>query len=581
MAAPYGRYGFSQWPAVDGFDLQPDGFRVTYPAGDKVSFYSGMKEVVPKRVNWQDALYQGRDLAYTPGAVRVYGFETGFRLYFPLGFMFKFSTNLSPFLTWGEGTVEKDIPTAPSTWILLSFRENQAPILLTFESPVQLQIDGDSGDWSLKTVGRYKGWVRVMLPFGPTKMGPTVMALGSAVEKLKPILPYVSKMAPELVGFEQKEDDSGITGIWRFAGTGAMVPKQVALAKAGGYACRVLTGTSIAGIDLFEGPAYWSLEPRVAVRFPSRRVPVGRALMMGETAATELATVSAFDAGGVVELALANLSAGRDMVTAEAMTLVQEEYAASLKLVQDPVSQGWSTSGAEGQGLDVAAAQSVLEEAGLTSRGPSVTENRGFGRLADRLDWSSWQVWCPDKVVSARATGFLALAGGISQEPRRRLIGCLAEAGSAARVALLKYRERRKYDFETGLGAMPDPLLVVRKTLYADGDQQVVRDKFAEGLMSPVRVIGPYRVTAVPAQKGYLMSWLHQGESPKVMTLLTGYPVQIEAKANLSGIKPMGGLGMTQLVFEPEKPDICSVILRLPEYAPKLPEAVAAPRYSE
>ena len=55
-AEPFGRYGYQAWPAIEGFQFEPDGFRVSDPVGDKFSFLLAMKEVKPKRINWQEAV---------------------------------------------------------------------------------------------------------------------------------------------------------------------------------------------------------------------------------------------------------------------------------------------------------------------------------------------------------------------------------------------------------------------------------------------------------------------------------------------------------------------------------------------
>ncbi len=580
FATPYGRYGFEEWPKVDGFELTTTGIRAIEPVGDRIGFFGEMKDVKIKRLDWQDSLYQGRNIAYTPGAIRCNGFEPGFRLYFPLGLRLKFSTNMAPFLTWGEGTVDMDNPTAPSTWVLLSFRTSQAPILLTFDQPVQLITTGDSGDWTLTTVKPFKGWMRAMLPLGPKILGPTVGALGGVVKGLKPSLPYLSKLAPELSGFEYKEDDSGITAIWSFSGPGAMIPRPAMLAKVGGYSVSVLTGVSAAGIELTEGPVRWSTEPRIAIRFPARRLPSGRSLSVGDLPLSSISTVSAFDYGGVAELSMANLNSARENVLLEAIQSVEEEFVGQLKTISEPLTGRNTQIDAEGTYSDVVAGRALLYESVLSASGPHQSGSSSFFMLEDRFDWTNWRVWGIDLSRSLRSTGLMSLAGGISQVAKRRLLGAMAQTGISAAKGQVEYRRKRGFRPLTS-GALPDPYVAIRASFYSVGEGKSIRMPFVESLMSPVRVLGPYRVTSEVAGSGYLMSWIHEGKLPKAVTLLSGFPIEVEAKENLSGIKPMGGLGLTQLVFEPESEAKCGVILRLPTWAGKLPPTISVPRYSE
>ena len=102
-----------------------------------------------------------------------------------------------------------------------------------------------------------------------------------------------------------------------------------------------------------------------------------------------------------------------------------------------------------------------------------------------------------------------------------------------------------------------------------------------ESLLAEVRLLSPVRVATVKTAQGYIVTWEHREEAPRSLTLLTGYPIEVEAKSNLAGIKPSSTLGMTSLTFEPKEPGLCSVLLKLPEWARDLPESVPVPVYEE
>lgn len=551
------------------------------PVGDFIGFYSEIKELKPKRLSWQDSLYQGIDTAFTPGAIRKNGFEPGFRLYFPLGLRLRFSTNLSPFLTWKEGTVDMDNPTALSKWVLLSFRSNQAPVLLTFEQPVQLVITGESGDWTLNTVKPFKGWMRLMTPFGPEPMGATVGALGAAVKKLTPHIGPLSQMAPELIGFETRSDDYGITAIWTFDRAGAQIPMPLLLSKAGGYSTSVLTGVSSSSLEMSNGPVQWSTEPRIAVRFPARRIPAGRALTVGDIPISGASTVSALDFGGVAELGLATLISGRESRLQELVESVKAEFSAGVPSVVEPHTGKVTQILSGGKQCDTVAAKSLVDESLLSAQWESSPgAPLAFTMLQNQFDWQTWRVWSTELKSSARATGLMALAGGISQNEERRFWGAMAQAGHAALQAQAAYRSKRSFP-ALDVDSIPAPYVAIRASLYSVGDGKSIRMPFVESLLSPVRVLGSYRVASEFGEKGYLLSWEHEAGVPKSVNLLSGFAIEVEAKENLKGIKPMGGLGVTQLVFEPEAAGKCQVLLRLPSWASKLPQTIPVPRYSE
>lgn len=576
---PFGRYGLATGPADDFFEISDDGFRFRDPLGDRFAFESPIRDLKAKRINWYEALYQGQDYALTPGAIRSGGFQPGFQLYFPLGLRFRFSTNLSPFLTWGEGTVDSDNPTAPSRWALVSFQESQPPVLLIFDQPVQLITTGQSGSWTMTTMERFKGWVRVVAPFGKRKMGATVGSLGSAVQQLKAFLPGLLAQEPVLVSREVREEEGMTTAIWTFDRPGAMLPRPLLLAKAGGYDVRLLTGVSKERMELETGPVQWSTEPRIAVRFPMVRVPVGRSLAVGEPGEGGPSTASAFDLPSVVELALANLTSGRETEAGEVISQVREEYERSLNLVQVPGTSNWTPVGTEGIGIDLVAAHGFLNETVIGAGGVSDATNAPFWGAADRLDWQTWGVWATNGETGRRAAALLALAGVVSQDPERRLMGAMAQAGLAADSAMSLYAERRRFERVVGTGI--DPLAALRRAAYRVPGGGGVSVPYLDSLVSEVRVLSPVKVVTTKVAGGYLVSWEHRANAPRSLTLLTGYPVEIEAKENLAGIKPSSSLGMTSLTFEPRGEGICQILLRLPSWAKPLPEAAAPPRYSE
>ncbi len=155
----------------------------------------------------------------------------------------------------------------------------------------------------------------------------------------------------------------------------------------------------------------------------------------------------------------------------------------------------------------------------------------------------------------------------------------MAQAGLATKSALRLYRERRK--MAAVPGSMIDPLAALRTGLFSDGSVTSGSDPFVAGLLSEVRLMTGATTRVEPHANGVLVSWIQEEGAPRSVELLTAYPIEVEAVANLSKVVPHSVLGVTSLSIETTGAGMCQILLRLPEWAKPLPKAAPPPVYTE
>ena len=159
----FGRFGYQTGPTAPGFAFSAAGFRVTDMPSDTFRFLKPLTGYRLTEISDRHAVYSGADYAGMPSRIRTPLQGAGFEFFFPLGIEVRLTSLVSPFVSWAGGTIDSGNPSAPSTWLMVSFQDRQAPVLFTFEAPVQMLITGKAGDWRLRTTTRYMGWVKICL----------------------------------------------------------------------------------------------------------------------------------------------------------------------------------------------------------------------------------------------------------------------------------------------------------------------------------------------------------------------------------------------------------------------------------
>lgn len=568
----FGRYAFAPIPQVPGLVLEQSRLRVAHAPADSLYFAAPLGELKTKRIDESEAVFQSRDYANAPGAVRYSPWRPGVELYFPLDFKFSLKTDLGPYLTWAEGSVGAEVPGAPSQWYLLNFRDGQAPLMFVFEQPVQLIVTGSSANWSLASLQKYKGWIRILAPIGPKRVAANVSSLGALAKEVGPLAGWLSRTRPNLVSFEARSDAGYLTAIWKFDGIGAQIPMPLNLCKAGGLETRLLTAATPVLTHQAEGPVSFSMEPRIAVRFPMRRVPAGRSLFVGDMP-DGLSSASGFDIPSVAELSLSLLGSTPDPLNAELYASCTGEFRKGLRSLLDPVTGSESPVPADGSGIDLLAAQALLQMCGGSGR------HDLLDKALDRQDQWDWSLVAADPKVGQRATALFAVAAALSPEPGIRARGAMAEAASRAASIMGEYAKRRGFP----LPEQPpiQPFLPFRNELFGDLALAKPGTSFIDVLTSPVRIVAGPPVHVEREGAGYVLTWTCTAGEATSLDLLTAYPVEVEARENLGAIVPSTFLAETRLRLIPQFSGTCRAVLRLPGWAVGLPDAVDPPRYSE
>jgi hypothetical protein len=567
-----GRFVFAEVPQVPGLDITKTSFRVAHGVADSVYFSSPLADLRAKRIEDGEAVFQGRDYVYGPGAVRYSPWRPGVEFYFPLGMRLSVRTDLSPYLTWAEGSVGAEVPTAASRWHLLNFRDGQAPLMFVFEEPVQLIVNGDSGSWTLEPTHKFKGWVRVLAPVGPKRVASNVAALGELAQKVEPLAGQLIKPMPTLVDYQVRSDSGYLTAIWNFDGVGAAIPSPLLLCKTGGYETRILTGISNPLIELPEGPIAFSKEPRIAVRFPMRRIAAGQSLVVGPFA-NSLSSASGFDIPSVVELALSHFGSGRDPLTEDVALTCAVEFRRGLHASIDPVTGRQQLVPSDGTGVDLLAAQALLQ---MSS---SDVKHDLLEGVLERWDPWNWQIVAADAAVQSRATALMALAGAFSEDPVVRSRAAMAEAACAAESVMGDYAKRR--NLPVLVKNSVQPMKQLRESLFGDLTLAPNREDYVASLSSPVRIVEGFTGEVTREGSDYVLSWQYKEGERNQIALVTEFPIEVEAKENIASIIPSTFLAETRLIVMAKGPGLCRVVLRLPKWVVSLPEFVEAPRYSE
>lgn len=563
-------------PSVPGFKITIEGFRSSSGGSDTFRFVKPLVDYRATKLSDRSVEFLGAKFAELPQIVRANLRSPGFEMNFPIGMKFNLDCLLSPYLSWSEGSVGADVPTPSSKWVLVSFRDKQPPVLIVFQDePVGLIVRGTSGSWTLSTVQPYSGWVRVCLPLGQyTKPGLSARSLGEIVQEVEKNIDHWTSETPSLVDFQIRTDEESVTAVWTFDRPGALVPPAAMMARTGGYMIQILTGVTKTDADLWDGPTSFTTEPKLAIRFPLRRVPSGRSLTVGARPRDIIATASPFDVPSLCDLALANITAGRDALVSEAAESVTTEFLEMANYTVEPHSRQRFPYAASGAGIDLVAAHALVVQSRLASAGTEKQPNRFFKQVTHRRDWYSWLIWADDQTVARRASAALAVAGALSANRNEQLEGCMLQAGLAAERALALYRDRR--GFPNVRNELNEPMFPVRMGLYRTGP-----NLFVDSLMSEVRVLSGASVVAESTPEGVLLKWVQVEDGPSEMRFYIARPVTASAVANVEGLKATQSLGTLRLRFFASKVGECSVLLKSPGWTNPLPPTYSPPRYSE
>ena len=215
LAQGFGRFGYTQKISVPGLQLGADGFSAKGPSADRFRFVKSAKQWKPIQTTELGQTILLSQFHACPSKMRVSLVSPGASYYFPDTLQLKLASTGAPFLSWHAGTVGADVPTPDTNWILVSFKESQPPVLLVFlDGPQSVRMVGKAGDWTLTTDKPFKGWVRVVTPFGSEAANAVSAAgLGQLCDRVAKNEVLWTQPEPKLTGVELDSHPHG--ALWR------------------------------------------------------------------------------------------------------------------------------------------------------------------------------------------------------------------------------------------------------------------------------------------------------------------------------------------------------------------------------
>ncbi len=549
-----GRFG-EDLPAVPGFDVSSSSFRSLGTGADRLSFIKSMNFKLISRSS-EIASYSSSVFAGAPQKLRFSVRSPGFEMYFPLGIQLKIGALSAPILTVPEASYGANTPANAHSWVLVTFGSSQPPLLLCFMSdPPEMMVSGQSGEWSLKSLSLYKGWVRVCLPFGLESVSASgVEALGTLAQHVKKWEPYFLSEAPKLLSKSITADESGLSVQWNFDSPGSVVPPAVVLCKAGGYKVQVLSDVQDLGKGTQEGPIVFCNELSLKVHFPANRVPAGRAIVL-EPLQYSPPSVVPLPASSVAELALANLVGGRgDAAFQKALGILSDQPVPNQI---DPL------------------ARALLDRSLSATEGSTYNSGAIVQQKMKQFDPMTMTLFGMSSQEARRSASFISVLSTLDDSPNLRAQGCWLWAGMMAQNVLSVYCQKRSYPIPSE--SVTHPFESILKAFYG----HPTTDPFVAGLMSQLRVTSTHQTWVQKSGDDWLLCWVSGQLTPGTLRLMSSFPVELEILTNLSSLKTESFFGAYQVRYQSKQVGICQAKLKLPDWAPGFIPGAQVPRYRE
>lgn len=448
----------------------------------------------------------------SPTRLRRNAFADGFQLFFESGFAFRLTSLAAPYLTWSEGSTGHDVVAAPSKAVVISFRDGQPPILLSFpDSTTTMKVDGKPGNWVLRSGNQFSGWVRVILPTGLAERPTTDAAsLGRLWLEVSPHLPRWTQPPARISRFSAERDHDGLTAHLEFDRAGATLPAAwVSLVKAAEGSRRVRVRGSI-GVRS-DTPDRWLKQTKLDVILPDARTTVGRALT-ADQAPTHRPTITEWQK--VVDLAFASMLSTRTEVQREFSLNLLNAFAPRFTPAPNPQMAAFTLLG-----------QVVAP----------VRREPWLAGAADLVTWGDWSLDQSNQTDLHRSTALYSLALGLSDVPERQFLGamldaelCESERSSAFAVA----RDARDQLFakEALVGCFNSPFRIL--TMQSAGahvkDSQLILDRVALGTGEEFAILLPKSVG--PTRNGFIRLDDPQADASKWVGKAEKAPLTLEGR---------------------------------------------------
>ncbi len=541
-AEPFGRYGYHPWPKSAGMVFNEQGFRANVSPAQTLRFDTPL---VARRAIATSPYGQTVGFGINrsgPSKGRFTTTAPGFALYFPGRWRLRISSIGSPYLTWPGGSATAGVPTPPSSWILVSFLDQQPAWMIGFpDGPAALKVTGRPGNWVLESPPDFKGWVRFGLPFGLDRVqANSAASLGDLTERAIKVAPLFEQKAPELQRVSVSADDQSVTGTWEFDRPGAIIPSAVRMAAIVGSAVKCQSETISSGIVTEEGPVDVVASTRLTVRFPVVKIPTGRAIGLGAVPDDSAATIAFTDPGSVADLSLRIRLSNTPIDTVRMADQASRAYLSQLILSPEPNTGQPMPFDLKGIDLDLIAAHGLLAQAISTNKEVPEPMNSLLTSLSWRMDWGHWRILDGDRATSRKAAILASLAGAFSDTPEGRLVGAMWNAGLDGERGFDRWQRRRAQESRATAEAeplRPDPYLGFRRQLFGSFDRKPADAPILKYFASPARLFGDIALDANVADGRLFLGWT--ATDARLAGFATSFTATWAAKSNLASIGGM------------------------------------------
>lgn len=579
-AQAFGRFGYVDEGQIPGFLVNKSGFAVRHGNADTFRFAAASRVWKPIQTNPVSQTVQLSGVAPSPDKLKQELLAPGFSLHFANGFRFQISSLKSPFLTWNEGTLEGDAgyPTPETKWVLISFRNDQPPVLLAFPGKKSaVHCWGKPGEWYIGTKQAWEGWIRICSPFGVRgKRANTASELGEAAKQITANETVWTQPTPQIVESHIEDDEQGLTVETTFDRPGAVVPFALSLAPLAGTPVRIATPLTNLEAPTEEGPLVVATSNKLSFRLLARRIPTGRAVALGDAPSVQQ-TVSHLDHEGVTELAIGNLLAGIASGTTELAETTIGQFISEAVFENEPFTGQAMSYSADGKGMDLTAAYSLLMQSGLAVKRPTSEANSFFTSLTWRRDFLSWRLWAKDRILARRAAALAALAACLMPEAERRLEGAYLQAGLAAEIGLEVWRRRNGLPYENT--PQPETMSDMLAELYQPPDYRRP-SSYTSLVMSPIRAYGVVGLVAKEQEGKIQMSLPVTLDSSGMFMLTSGFSLDGKVLSPDIGATFEQAFGMGVVRWNDIKTTQVLLLMQKPRWA-ELPQYPKEIRYQE
>ncbi|MBS1705460.1 MAG: hypothetical protein JST40_06270 [Armatimonadetes bacterium] len=417
-----GTLGYAQASAfppdiVPDCEVTPAGFRVRHPRADRVAFASEIKKLKLESRRQGTEIWACESGPFGPTKIRLHRFGEGFDLYFEKGFAFRSGALGSPFITWPDGSVGEDIPAAPSAYHLISYREDQPPLLLSYlGGPCGMKISGKPGQWVVRSSQAYRGWIRVLPPLGVEGRTTTsAHDLGVLIKDLEFDLQRWTVPAPNLQKIRASRTIYGLVGVWAFDRPYAIMPPALA-ATFNGETPRQLRIQCKVGQSR-PGAVRWCKERELRVLFPDSQWWPGRAIVSEATAEPKIVWG---EMPSVVNAAFSQMSSSRSELSRDLALQNINSFAVRIQgqpRLDDPRTPA-----------SLVAAYGLLAQVVSPQR-----RSDWLSTLADQVGAWSFAMPIPDETELRRAMAITSITLSLCADPVDQLKGAMLDVGLSMR----------------------------------------------------------------------------------------------------------------------------------------------------